>query len=186
MTKEVFLDEIERMTAGRCYRDRLSEAVYENPELYFVLLEQMNKIDEKSSWRASWIFQLVSEKHLDWLIEEKKAFIKLLPRIKFDGVIRTCAKLCAILSEKFINEDNSIFSKKEIEIIVTCAFDWLIDPKLNVAPKVHSMQTIFNFRKHISWSSNELTLILEQEYNQGSAGYKSRARKILNELKKEG
>jgi len=63
-------------------------------------------------------------------------------------------------------------------------FSWLIDPKIKVAVKVFSMSALADLCKKYPELQSELRLILEEQFPDGSAGFKSRARKVLAQLDK--
>lgn len=63
-------------------------------------------------------------------------------------------------------------------------FSWLIDPKIKVAVKVYSMSALADLCKKYPELQSELRLILEEQFPDGSAGFKSRARKVLAQLDK--
>ena len=45
------------------------------------------------------------------------------------------------------------------------------------------METLYQFGKEFDWVHDELKLIIQQSIMDGSAGYKSRGKKILQRLK---
>ena len=185
MTKEFFLSEISKMCARRSNRDELAEKVLNNEELYILLFELMGDINNKSSERAAWIFEIVSLKKTECLIKHKHLFVELLPIIKLDSVIRSVSKVCSVSTQQHITSEKPLFTSKELDRIINACFDWLIHPKLKVAPKVHAMQTLFNLRNEQQWISTELLQTLELNISEASAGYKSRAKKLILALKKE-
>ena len=65
-------------------------------------------------------------------------------------------------------------------------FGFLNDTSEPVAVKVFSMTVIHNLTKDIPELAHELKIILEDQFDYGSAGFQSRARKILKALQKEG
>ena len=61
-------------------------------------------------------------------------------------------------------------------------FEWLMDPKVKVAPKVFSMTALANLAQKYPELGFELRTIIEEQMPEGSAGYKSRGRKVLKQL----
>lgn len=184
MTKEFFLSEIVKTCNRRSDRDALAHEVLNNENFYLLLFELIEDTTNKSSERAAWVLELVSLQKMEWLIKYKAYFIDLIPKISLDSVIRPFSKLCAVVTE-LLKSDKSLLTQAETELIISSCFDWLIDPKLKVAPKVHAMQALFNLRHHEQWVSSELLHILESNINDGSAGYRSRAKKLIKALKKK-
>lgn len=179
------MSEIVRTCNRRSDRDVLAHEVLKNETFYLLLFELIQDTTNKSSERAAWVLELVSLQKTEWLFKYKEHFIDLVPKISLDSVIRPFSKLCAVTTEQHVKADESLFTHAEIEVLISSCFDWLIDPKLKVAPKVHAMQTLFNLRNHEAWVSSELLHILEANVNNGSPGYKSRAKKLITTLKKE-
>ena len=63
-------------------------------------------------------------------------------------------------------------------------FEWLLDPKVKVAPKVFAMSALADLAKKYPELAFELRTIIEEQMPEGSAGYKSRGRKVLKQLDK--
>lgn len=81
---------------------------------------------------------------------------------------------------------NSLRLLQEISIpkrfhgrIMSLCFDFLTDPAEKPAIKAFSMTVLENLSRHYPDIRNELRLILESQWDQESAAFKSRARKIL-------
>ena len=79
------------------------------------------------------------------------------------------------------NKDEIFISTKLKNTILELSFSWLISGE-KTAEKVFSMQNIFDLRAEEDWIAPELRGILEKEIATESAGYKSRAKKILRKL----
>ena len=72
-------------------------------------------------------------------------------------------------------------TKEHKERFITACFDWLIGNE-KVAIHTYSMQTIFVFGKERDWIHNELRQVLLDNIAYGSAGYVSRAKRILKAI----
>jgi len=70
--------------------------------------------------------------------------------------------------------------------VATLCFDYLADPKEKVATKVHSMEVLYQLCAQEPYISIELRLLIEEQFEAGTAAFKSRGRKILKKLAKEG
>ena len=64
-------------------------------------------------------------------------------------------------------------------------FRYLNDPKVAVAIRVFSMSVLYNICKKEPDLSNELKLVIQDHYEHGTAGFKSRGKKILKQLNKK-
>ena len=63
-------------------------------------------------------------------------------------------------------------------------FKFLLDPKETVAVRVFSMQILYNICKKEPDLANELKVVIEEFLPTGTAGFKSRGKKILKGLQK--
>ena len=77
-----------------------------------------------------------------------------------------------------VKEHRDQLSAKEIDIIIACCFDTLLDAKI-VAPKAHALKTIVYFKNHNDWVEDELKSYIEKELPTNSAAFKSSLRQIL-------
>lgn len=67
---------------------------------------------------------------------------------------------------------------------IDICFRQLLDTKEPIAIKVFSMTVLSNLVKHYPELKNELAMAIEDQMPYGSAGFVSRGRKVLKELKK--
>ena len=88
---------------------------------------------------------------------------------------------------------NSIRILGEIDIpepllgtVADICFRFLDDPKEAIATRVFSMTVLLNITKKEPDLANELRIVIEDHYDHGSAGFKSRGRNILKALDKMG
>ena len=86
---------------------------------------------------------------------------------------------------------NSIRLMQEIELpeayhgeIMDMCFTYLESPKESLAVKVFSMSVLSNLAKYYPEIKPELKLIIEDQLPHQSAGFKSRAKKVLKDLSK--
>ncbi len=70
--------------------------------------------------------------------------------------------------------------------VATLCFDFLIDPKEAVAVKIYSMEVLYQLTLKEPDLQNELILVIEENMIHGSAGIRSRGRKVLKRLDKLG
>ncbi|MEZ4886078.1 MAG: hypothetical protein R3E32_15190 [Chitinophagales bacterium] len=67
--------------------------------------------------------------------------------------------------------------------IASICFDYLADVKQAVAIKIFSMTVLLNITQKVPELKNELRLLIEEQMPYGSAGFRSRGRKTLKQLK---
>jgi hypothetical protein len=71
---------------------------------------------------------------------------------------------------------------EHLESITSACFDWLIGDH-KVAAQAYSMTSLLLLGRKFDWIHPELRMILEQNYQNGSAAYKARARMTLAKLR---
>jgi len=144
-----------------------------NNEAHFSLLmdcffDGPYHITQRASWPIQYCFKNYKEL-IDPYIGEMLDFCK---QDVHDAVKRSTM---LILSEMNIPE--YLLGKA-----ATIAFDLLLSNREPVAIKVHSMQTLYNINVKEPALKKELKLIIEEQLPYSTAGFKSRAAKILKQL----
>lgn len=142
----------------------------ENLEPYFKLIETG---EAGTAQRAAWALGHAGEMDKSLLIPHLPTLIRLLEKPRHDSIARNIYRIL-----QYAN----IPEKYEGTIYDLCIRD-LIDPKQPIAVKCFGMTTAFNICKRHDELQPELKLVIEENLENASAGYKSRARKILPKLK---
>jgi hypothetical protein len=88
-----------------------------------------------------------------------------------EGVIRNFLKIIAEVPFKLSERDKSI--------LINLCFDYLLSKEYPVAIHVFSMEVLFNLSREMPEIGGELYSILEDKLPEASAGYRSRAKRIL-------
>ena len=101
-----------------------------------------------------------------------KIIIHQLKTAKIDIIRRNCVKF---LQFSEIPED---YMGKVAEL----CFGFLADTKEAIAIKVFSMTVLYNISKKFPELQKELIFLIEEQLPYGSAGFKSRGNKILNQM----
>ncbi|MGA8853023.1 MAG: hypothetical protein WB492_02485, partial [Christiangramia sp.] len=95
---------------------------------------------------------------------------------------RCLAKLYGLIIDEHLNKQSEFKLTRNLkQEILELNFNWLLSQE-KVAVKVFSIQNIYDLRHEEDWIGEELKGILEKEILNSSAGYKSRATKILRKL----
>jgi hypothetical protein len=169
-------------------KKRLEHAhlVIKDPELIPKLIEIVFMVDDKISYKSAWVLEFVCNEDLKALLPYLDTFTENLSKVHLDSAVRPIAKICEMLAKAFYSkENNSIKSalqfKHKEKIIETC-FDIMITD-VKIAPKAYAMNTLYLFGKDFDWIYPELYQILERDFPNQSAGFKARARQILNKIK---
>lgn len=124
--------------------------------------------------RAAWVMSHCIEKHPQLILPHLESLLSAMEAAKHDAVLRNGLK---ILAEIDLTED--LMGRA-----ATLAFDLLAHPKSPVAIKVHSMQLLANICQVEPDLAGELRILIEDQWEEGTAGFKSRGKKILLALDK--
>lgn len=131
--------------------------------------------DDEVSKYSSWTVHHCLEKNPQLITPHLEAMISNLDRPKLnDSVVRTTVKALA----------ETDIPRALQGIVLQKCFDYLLDPKTAIAIRVHAMQAVFNISKNEPDLLRELREVIEGELEHGSAGFKSRGKRILKEISK--
>jgi hypothetical protein len=187
MTKEELCQALNYVNATRENRGKMASKIQENPQLIPILIDISKENLDPISCKASWVLESLVKKELEFIFPYIDIFTHSLSSLTLESSIRPASKICSILVENYYSYKTSrskkVLTKQHLNTIAEAAFDWLIGEH-KVAPKAYSMTTLLLLGKEISWIHPELQLILKQNYENGSAAYKARARMTLKALKK--
>ncbi|MCW3804828.1 hypothetical protein [Plebeiibacterium marinum] len=150
----------------------LAKSFTQNPDSIESLYHLIYDVKPKLQWRAAWIFEHIFHEDPTLIKPYLKDIINQLPSIKSDGVKRHFTKILS-----FSDIEGLITG----ETINTCT-DWIISEKIAVAVKAHCMQILYNATQTYPELKTELKLILEEQIINNTAGFKSRAKKILKKM----
>jgi hypothetical protein len=150
----------------------VAHRIAEEPE-YVNQLWEIAISNEKHSWRATWLMDKVYLINQDLIRPYLPQIIDMIPDLEDESKQRQLLKLISMeplpknISGSFINK----------------CFDLLIASTTAVAVKVHAMQILFNFTQTEPDLKNELALIIEEQMENGTAGFCSRGKKLLKKLR---
>jgi hypothetical protein len=139
-------------------------------ELFFLFLNDEYRVVQRSAWPVSYCvdaYPALIGKHWKELIENLKK-----PN-RHDAVKRNSIRLM---------QDIELPEKYHGEIMDIC-FQYLESPTEALAVKVFSMSVLANLAKEYPEIKAELNLIIEDQLPHQSAGFKSRAKTVLKQLK---
>lgn len=177
------------LTSGRLSKEKilvLVEELLNTPELVKTLLDAIWVEDKQGTFNASWVFDHLMRKRLDYLLPYIKDFSTGLAGLDSESCIRPMAHVCELLVLAKYAKKDPRFSKgipsEDLERIVSACFDWLIGSR-KVAAKVFAMTSLLHLGTEFKWIHPELKPILEKSINSGTIGYKNRAKKTLEALR---
>lgn len=187
MTNEELYKELSYVNHSRENRKKYAIIVISNPELIPKVLDILFVVDDKTSCRAGWLLEFVARENLDSILPYLDRFTKHMHKVHLDPAVRPVAKICEYLIEAYYHKNNNhtkdYLSKEHKERIIELSFDYMITDQ-KIAAKAYSMNTLYLLGKEYDWIHPELAMILERDFNSGSAGFKARARCLLKKIKK--
>ena len=187
MTKEALNEALNYVNHSREKRSEMAVLILENPHLVAPLLEIAFDLKNPISFRACWVMEFTAKNRLDYLFPYLDLFVEHISLVTMDAAVRPMAKICEYLIVSYFsktkNETKNVLTEKHLKKITASCFDWLIGAH-KVAAKAYSMTSLFLLGTKYDWIHPELQLVLEQNYHEGSAAYKARARHTFDKLKK--
>ena len=187
MTTEEFYKDLSYVNASRENRLKNAKLVLKDMSLFPKLLDILFMVDDKVSCKAAWVFEFVCSEYIYAIVPHLDKFTNNLKKIHLDSAVRPVAKVCELIAKeydsKLPNPLKKTLTSAHKERIIEACFGWMISDQ-KVAPKAYSMETLFLFGKNSSWIHQELVLILEQDFQKESAGFKARAKRTLQKIKK--
>jgi hypothetical protein len=163
----------------------MSNLMANNPSNVAALLEIAFQVDDPISCKACWVLEFMAKEHLNYLFPNMDTFVHHIGSVHLDPAVRPIAKICEALMKSYFQskdqETRKILSEKHLESITSTCFDWLIGNH-KVAAQAYAMTSLLLLGRKFDWIHPELRLILEQNYTNGSAAYKARARMTLTKL----
>lgn len=185
MDKETFLQILESDSQKLKYRDSLVKACLLNTSWASFLLTKMKSIDNENSNFTARILELSCKENLEIIIPFLDTFCKLLNKVKLNGVIRVCSKICELLMIEYFIKNNSKFisslQNEHLEKIIEVGFIWMITDQ-QIAIQAYTMQSLYLLGTKYDWIHNDLAIIIERNIPTGSTGYQNRGRKILKAI----
>jgi len=152
---------------------RLAQSLYKQPASVDMVIEEFLSEDLRLRQRISWVLMAFPELDQSCLTPQIDRLLSVLFKTKENSLKRNILRLLQI---------QSIPEKHHGPLIDFC-FNILEDKKEAVAIQVFAMTVAGKLAKPYPELLHELALLLEANYEYGTAGYKSRARKIIKMIK---
>lgn len=157
--------------------DYIASVVGNDENLFKQLIDLLLSNEKYVSGRSAWVIETLWLKYPYLIDPYINDLVDFLPVSKYDNQKRHCLK---ILSSRDIRE----FDEERLGILIDRCFTWLEDPVYPTAVKMFSMQIIYNFIKIEPVLAPELIALIENQFDDGTPGFKNRGEKILKELYK--
>ena len=123
-------------------------------------------------FRYAWLLEHLADARPDLASIVCEPLFNRRDEAQFEGYKRSLMKLMTLTG---VPED------LEGEVVSVC-FDWLINPEIEVAIKVHSMQVIFNLLGKYPDLTNEFKMVVEEQMELCSIAFRARAKRLLKKL----
>lgn len=180
-------EELTYIGHGRENRQKYAHLILANRELLPELIEILFMVDDKISCRAGWLLEFVCREDIKSILPHLNYFSQHMHKVYRDPAVRPVAKICEYLTEAaYKKKDKDIINALTSEIrekMITLCFDYMITDQ-KVAVKAYSMNILFLYGRDYDWIYPELLIILERDFNKGTAAFKARARHLIPKLKK--
>ncbi|MGB4776153.1 MAG: hypothetical protein WBP45_13325 [Daejeonella sp.] len=185
MNKADLLQEISQVL-NKAKVKRLADAVGEEEDLISDLLDLSFYREREIAFRAAWILEQVEINFTDMFLPIVPKFLKVYP----DQMNLSCQRhytkiMMNLTNQKAIKGYQAVIWSVEIDPIIECTFEWLINPETSVAVCVNCMDILFNLKNRGKWISEELKAQTEFLMRNGGPAIQSRGKKIIQELKRE-
>jgi len=130
--------------------------------------------DPKIAQRAAWTMSQCLESNPNLIFPHLKVLLENLRNPVHDAIKRNTIRALDLIE---IPEDL-------LGLVADICFDFLDSTKESIAIRVFSMTALFKVCQQEPELSNELKIVIEDHYPHGSAGFKSRARRVLKGIAK--
>lgn len=171
--------------AKRIYRDEGADEILRQPELIPYLIECLYSQNKDHSIKAAWVLELVCLFEIRLMLPYLMDFTSRLNVLDQESAIRPVSKICSLICQHCNSNpcdpsgDEYIWKNNIIE----ASFEWLTGQH-KIAAQVFAMECLFLLGQNSDWILDELYSVLDKDYPNRSAGYQSRARKIMDKISK--
>jgi hypothetical protein len=150
----------------------LVKSMIEDPLLFKRIFKSAFKFETPNIWRIWWYIDRASEQKPEILEPYVSILAESLPKLPNSSVRRHFTRM---LIRHNIPEEN-------MGMVVDKCFEWLLSNE-PVAVKANSLQVLYNITLTEPDLKGELIAAIESQYEEGSKGFKNKARKMLKNLR---
>lgn len=159
---------------SRAEVDLLIKEIGDSREMFGSLLDLALAGKDPVAWRAAWIADGLAEQHPGLAAGRVTDIVRRLPGLQSKGTLRSMLRL---LCRYEIPEE-------EQGILIDLCFGTLASERYPVAVKVHAMQIIYNHVLLYPELKGELTAVIEDQMDNNSVGFSSRARRLIRQMER--
>jgi hypothetical protein len=162
---------------SRFNADLVANYIGTNEELFKELIELIHRGEKPVTQRASWIMTAVTDEYPWMILPHLSEITDKLPKYSLihPALVRNTLRQLAQ-----IDIPEELMGK-----LFDLCYNFLIDTKQPVAIRVYSMQVLYNISVKEPELQGELKLILESYIDESSAGFMSRAGKLLKKMNQQ-
>lgn len=161
--------------SGKKLAELTASMVYDNLSLLQIVFDVMMMDKDPPAQRAAHVFSICCCNYPELFLPYRKKSVKRLAHLQSEGVKRNLLKIMAETLPEFEE-------KSQLRLMNTC-FEFL-NGTSSIAVKVYCMEVLYNLSLDFPDIVNELTGSIESQMTEGSAGFKSRGKKILQQINK--
>ena len=125
---------------------------------------------------------------LDYIIEDQPKYLdnSITEFISFQQQTKneTCKRTTSRIVYNLLENNHTIFSNQQKDILINIHFDWLIS-KSSVATRVNCLSVLFELRNEAEWITTELLAVIDHQMQLQEPSFVSRAKKILIKIRKQ-
>jgi hypothetical protein len=171
-------------TFGKTKVNKLTVILTEQKFALRDLIDLTFHTDKTIAFRAAWLLENVFLKNPESYLPEMDYLLSRFKEVVYPSCQRHYAKIIMhITSPKAPSLIKTRLLEIDLQAVVEKCFDWMIDPEILIAVKVHSSEALFNLRLRYPWIKDELAEQLEFLMRDGTAAIQTRGRKLLKGLK---
>jgi len=145
-----------------------------SPERFQSLLDLALEDQDPVSWRAAWILDSCDETETSLREAQICDIVKSLPSLQSKGALRSLLRM--LVRHEIPDEEQGL--------LVDLCFRYLVSDLYPVAVKAHAMQIIYQHVLLYPELKDELITILQDQIENNSVGFKSRAVKLIKAMEK--
>lgn len=153
---------------------RIAEYIGEDIDRFSTLVNLFLNDKPLVNQRAIWVMVYCAEAHPNLIYPHLKVLLENLQKPDaHNAARRNTTKILSVID---------IPKKHQGQALDIC-FNFLLDMQQQIAVKVFSMQVVYNISKNEPDLLRELAVVIEDQLEYGSAGFKVRGNRILKEIR---
>lgn len=153
----------------------IAEWVGNQPDRFAELIRLMLEDEYRVAQRAAWVVTHCLNQYPQLIGPHLEAMVYNLRNSQQHDAIRRNT----LRALQYVDIPENLWGE-----VADISFELLIDPNEPVAIRVFAMTVIWNICQHVPELAQELKLIIEDQWDHATAGFRSRGKKILREMGK--